>query len=97
MVMFDDDASGATSVRHGSAGTALVPLTPPRDNARPLLAQTRPDSCFVTQLIATATHMPQTRTLCRASPQDAQASYRATARRAQPQPTARITGAARVA
>ncbi|MGO4712071.1 hypothetical protein [Bradyrhizobium sp. 2TAF24] len=93
--MFEDDASGAPQGRSGSSRTALVPLTP--TSAGPSLGRTRPDSCFVTQLIATATHVPQTRTLCRASPQDAQASYRATARRSQPQPAARATGAARVA
>ena len=40
---------------------------------------TRPDPFFVTQLIATASHDPQTRTLRRASPEDAQTSYRSTA------------------
>jgi hypothetical protein len=36
----------------------------------------RPDPCFVTQLIATAEHAPQTCTLRRATPADAQAAYR---------------------
>lgn len=35
------------------------------------------DSSFVTQLIATAAHVPQTCQLRRASPEDAQSSYRA--------------------
>ena len=93
--MFDDDAIDAdvTAPRQ----TALVPLAAPWDSASAPLLRVRPDSGFVTQLIATAAHVPQTRTLCRASPQDAQASYRATARRSQPQPAARATGAARVA
>jgi hypothetical protein len=36
----------------------------------------RPDPCFVTQLIATAEHAPQTCTLRRATPAHAQAAYR---------------------
>ncbi|MEW6644511.1 MAG: hypothetical protein AB1586_28680 [Pseudomonadota bacterium] len=95
--MYDDDAPGADPARHGSSSTALVPLTPTWRDATAILARTRPDSGFVTQLIATASHAPQTQSLCRASPQDAQASYRATTRRSQPQPAARPTGAARVA
>jgi hypothetical protein len=55
---------------------ALVPLvqsaswlrTPPRDLPRP-------DSTFVTHLIATAEHMPQTRSLRRATPLDARIAY----------------------
>ena len=38
-----------------------------------------PDASFVTQLIATAAQLPQTRGLRRASPEDAQTSYRAAA------------------
>ena len=37
----------------------------------------RPDPSFVTQLIATAEHMPQTRGLRRATAADAQTAYRA--------------------
>ena len=35
----------------------------------------RPDPSFVTQLIATAEHMPQTRVLRRAAPADALSAY----------------------
>jgi hypothetical protein len=35
----------------------------------------RPDPGFLTQLIATADHVPQTRSLRRASPADAQTAY----------------------
>ena len=35
----------------------------------------RPDPTFLTQLIATAEHMPQTRSLRRASIEDAQTAY----------------------
>lgn len=92
--MYDDDAPGTGPVFPGSSSTALVPLTPaPRGVAAAV--RTRPDSCFVTQLIATADHAPQTRTLCRASPQDAEASYRAAARWSQP--PSRAARAARLA
>ncbi len=54
---------------------ALVPL------ARPLLrvasCMSRPDSTFVAHLIATAAQAPQTRTLRRAAPSDAQIAYTA--------------------
>jgi hypothetical protein len=44
---------------------------------RPL---SRPSSIFVTHLIATAERAPQTRSLRRATPADAQAAYNATQR-----------------
>lgn len=65
------------------ASTALVLVPGSGDAAvsgsRPLrsFAITRHDPSFVTQLIATAAHVPQTRQLRRASPADAQSSYRA--------------------
>jgi hypothetical protein len=59
------------------ACVALVPVTPPLHwtSAGPCLS--RPDPCFVTQLIATAEQVPQTRTLRRATPADAQTAYTA--------------------
>jgi hypothetical protein len=56
---------------------ALVPVASaaqwsPRQSQRSL-----PSSIFVTQLIATAEHMPQTRGLRRATAADAQTAYRA--------------------
>jgi hypothetical protein len=61
-------------------GRALVPLTlPPVPPATPDRA-IRPDARFVAQLIATASHAPQTRALRRASTEDATVTY-ATARR----------------
>jgi hypothetical protein len=58
---------------------ALVPLAPSvylsRKSASP-----RPDPSFVTQLIATAEQLPQTRKLSRAAPADAMSAYRAGAR-----------------
>jgi len=55
---------------------ALVPLTPELTRARKLPLP-RPDSSFVTQLIATAEQLPQTRTLRRAAPADALSAYSA--------------------
>jgi len=54
---------------------ALVPMVQAAawTQAPPLL---RPDPCFVTQLIATAEHAPQTCSLRRATPAVAQAAYR---------------------
>lgn len=56
------------------AGRALVPLTIPlRDAGAQNLI--RPDARFVAQLIATASHLPQTRSVRRASPQHATMTY----------------------
>ena len=53
---------------------ALVPLSA-RPDVEPAAALTRPDANFLTHLIATADHVPQTRSLRRGSPADAQAAY----------------------
>ena len=53
---------------------ALVPLTEVLP-LRPKSPVPRPDPTFVTQLIATAEQLPQTRMLRRASPQDATSAY----------------------
>jgi hypothetical protein len=55
---------------------ALVPLNQELARARKLPLP-RPDSSFVTQLIATAEHVPQTRILRRAAPADALSAYTA--------------------
>jgi hypothetical protein len=60
----------------GSACVALVPAAPAVYRAASL-ALTRPDANFVTQLIATAEHLPQTRELCRAAPTEALSAYSA--------------------
>ena len=58
------------------ACVALVPVVPSVQWSRvPDLSS--PDSTFITHLIATAERAPQTRTLRRATPADAQAAYRA--------------------
>jgi hypothetical protein len=55
---------------------SLVPATPTVYRAR-RFAVTRVDASFVTQLIATAEQLPQTRQLRRAAPADALSAYRA--------------------
>jgi hypothetical protein len=63
------------------ASVALVPMAAsgqrPQASIRPL---SRPSSTFVTHLIATAEQAPQTRTLRRATPADAQTAYQANQR-----------------
>lgn len=60
--------------------TSLMLRDPVTEAARPIRVLPRPDASFVTQLIATAEHSPQTRTLRRASSADALAAYQGTAR-----------------
>ena len=54
---------------------ALVPLTETTEWSHPVRTLPRPNSNFVTHLIATAEQAPLTRTLRRASAHDAQAAY----------------------
>ncbi|MBR0972128.1 MULTISPECIES: hypothetical protein [Bradyrhizobium] len=69
--MFSTDRSVQAD---NGTGTALVPLLPllRLANKAPL---SRPDSSFVTQLIANAEHLPQTNRLRCASSEDAQMAY----------------------
>lgn len=84
-------ASTALVVVPGSGDAAGSGSPAPRS-----FAITRHDPSFVTQLIATAAHVPQTRHLRRASPADAQSSYRAALGNA-PRAAARPHGTVRVA
>jgi hypothetical protein len=55
---------------------ALVPLTPSVQRAQISSQQgSRPNSTFITHLIATAAHAPQTCSLRRATPAEAQNAY----------------------
>jgi hypothetical protein len=54
---------------------ALVPLVQSAQWSRPHILLPRPDPTFVTQLIATAEQMPQTRFLRRGTVADAQTAY----------------------
>ncbi len=63
------------------ASVALVPvITSARWSRTSGLEPSRPSSIFVTHLIATAEQVPQTRSLRRATPADAQTAYRANQR-----------------
>lgn len=62
---------------------ALVPVVASAEWARPA-SQPRSNSIFVTHLIATAEHVPQTRGLRRASAADAQNAYSARQHQASP-------------
>jgi hypothetical protein len=58
------------------ACVALVPVIPVAPWSRTShLEPSRPNSIFVTHLIATAEQVPQTRSLRRATPADAQTAY----------------------
>jgi hypothetical protein len=71
--MEDGVAADATSTC-----MALVPLVPTVQwSQSPHQPSPRPDSTFVTHLIATAEHVPQTCSLRRATPADAQTAYTA--------------------
>lgn len=59
---------------------ALVPLVQSAQWSRAHILLPRPDPTFVTQLIATAEQMPQTRSLRRGTPADAQTAYGASRR-----------------
>ncbi len=91
----EDDPGGDTTASLRLRSRELVPLAPQDGSYVARHALSHPDPSFVTHLIATAAHIPQTRTLCRASPQDAQASYRSVANQNK-QPT-RPPGPPRVA
>jgi len=60
---------------------ALVPVTETARWSSPIRPLPRPNSIFVTHLIATADQAPQTRTLRRATASDAQAAYTANRQR----------------
>jgi len=58
-----------------ASGAALVATAETADRTLRLVV-VRPDASFVTQLIATAEQLPQTRSLRRGAPADALSAYR---------------------
>ncbi len=60
---------------------ALVPVTETARWSHPVRPLPRPNSNFVTQLIATVEQAPQTRSLRRATASDAQAAYTSSSHR----------------
>ena len=65
-----------------TACTDLVPLNPVAAQWAPKRPRNHPDTSFITQLIATAEQVPQTRILRRAAPADALLAYGAQRRKA---------------
>jgi hypothetical protein len=77
------------------AGPPCVALVPVVASARwshlPNQQLSHADPSFVTHLIATAEHVPQTRSLRRATPADAQAAYRSATDHNHPASTGLLT------
>ena len=69
-------ADGSAANMEKPASRALVPLTAPVQRSRGPRRRCSPDPFFVTHLIATRDDAPQTRSLHRATPADAQTAYR---------------------
>ncbi len=85
---FEDVGPDAPPRSH--ALVTIAPATKPRASGLPFSFHA--DASFVAQLIAAAANAPQTRTLRRASPEDALASYRGTmTREAAAAPAGRTT------
>jgi hypothetical protein len=70
----DEAVEGGGVAGEKPACVALVPVVPAVHWSR-VPEQSRSRADFVTQLIATAEHLPQTRCLRRATPADAKAAY----------------------
>lgn len=68
------DKCETTDVNAGSG--ALIPMMPEAQPARPIVPPSRPSPVFVTHLLATVEQVPQTRTLRRATPAEAQTAYK---------------------
>jgi hypothetical protein len=84
-------------VSEAETGRALVPLTLRPRSETGLFPAARPDARFVAQLIATASHLPQTRTLRRAAPEDVATTYSDASVRGELRLPANGLGLARVA
>jgi hypothetical protein len=99
--MFDREPTDPTYDDNSQTGTQLPAVVQQEPQGAcsddtPSYVRVRPDPSFVTQLIATAAQMPQTRLLRRASPADAHTSYRSVANQNSRQPST-AGGTSRVA
>ncbi|CCE02879.1 hypothetical protein [Bradyrhizobium sp. STM 3809] len=81
---------GSRGVDEASRSLALLPVTRGYERRATTVGAARPDAGFVTQLIATAEQLPQTRTLRRAAAADVHNAYAARL-----QPVARAGGRTR--
>jgi hypothetical protein len=77
----DDGVTAETNPACTPPCVALVRVTETARWSSPIRPLPRPNSIFVTHLIATAEQAPQTRSLRRASASDAQAAYTANRQR----------------
>jgi hypothetical protein len=77
MLRIDRADKAADEADTGMAGVALVAVGPASPHAPANRRMPRPDSTFVTHLIAMAEQVPQTRHLRRAAPQEALSAYAA--------------------
>ena len=73
----DDGVTAEATAEANPPCVALVPVTETAHWSRPIRPLPRPNSIFVTHLIATVEQAPQTRSLRRASASDANAAYTA--------------------
>jgi hypothetical protein len=74
---FEEQMESPAGVAEANPGCMdLVPMVQSAHWSQTVQQVSRPDPCFVTQLIATAEQAPQTRNLRRATVADAQAAYR---------------------
>jgi hypothetical protein len=80
MVQEDTQEDGVTAEANPPC-VALVPVAETAHWSSPIRPLPRPNSNFVTQLIATVEQAPQTRTLRRATASDARAAYTANRQR----------------
>lgn len=89
-----DVASGGSthvdSAQTETASVALVAVEPVQRSAPVTSALARPDSGFVTHLLATAEQAPQTRLLRRAAIVDVEAAYRSANQNQTAAPTGRL-------
>ncbi|CCD84924.1 conserved protein of unknown function [Bradyrhizobium sp. ORS 285] len=76
MLTIDQD-EGSRGADEASRSLAVLPATRSTDRRAAVIRAARPDAGFVTQLIATAEHLPQTRTLRRAAAADVHSAYAA--------------------
>jgi hypothetical protein len=83
MLTIDQTVLEADDADTQPACVALVPVTEAPQRASAIHQVSRPDPSFVTHLIATAEHLPQTRNLRRAAPSVALSAYTARLRPAQ--------------
>ena len=77
MLTIDHDEGCLDGSEETCRSVALLPAGRSYDHRAAVFRAVRPDTGFVTHLIATAEQLPQTRTLRRAAPADVHSAYAA--------------------